>query len=62
MRCDFMKGRHIVAVELLDDLSDTEACKAAQILLPREKTRRGIRGVTSMVMQHPHTLSWQRRT
>jgi hypothetical protein len=29
MRCYFMKGGHIVAVELLDGLSDTEACDKA---------------------------------
>ena len=32
MRCYFMRRRHIVAVELLDGLSDSEACEKALVL------------------------------
>jgi hypothetical protein len=39
MRCYFMRAGHIVGVELLDGLSDAEACERAHVLFSERKDR-----------------------
>jgi len=57
MRCYFMKGGHIVAVQLLEGLSDEEACAKARELFDGRQDD-SIDGFevwdrTRMVTQHP---------
>jgi hypothetical protein len=56
MRCYFMKRGHIVGVELLDGLSDEQACEKALALF--EARTDGVEGFevwdrARMVIQHP---------
>ena len=56
MRCYFMKGGHIVAVEMLDGSSDAEGCEKARSLFDaRDDDVEGFElwDRTRMIMRHP---------
>jgi hypothetical protein len=59
MRCYFMKGGHIVSVELLDGLSDAEAVQKARQLFEARADR--VEGFEvwerdRLIMRHPEDV------